>query len=186
MEWTKTNVYSTFHICWGAQAGLYYHYGIPKKQLDKKLFGVFRHRLLDKLEPIFRGFNEYFNAPHSRHTTILEEDILKQPQLKLLAVSEEAGVYIVSAQNGRQFFVTGHSEYDADTLAKEYYRDLEKGLPIEMPVNYFPNNDPSRDPPVTWRSHSTLLYTNWLNYYVYQTTPFDLKELDQVDGKHAE
>ncbi len=180
MAWSKTNVYSTFHICWGAQAGLYYHYGIQKHRLPKKMFGIFRHRLLDKREPIFRGFNEYFNVPHSRHTTVYAEEIEKNPKLRILAESEESGVYIVSAKNGRQFFVTGHSEYDADTLAKEYFRDLDKGLPIEIPVNYFPDNNPENEPPVTWRSHSTLLFTNWLNYYVYQTTPFDLKDLDTI------
>ncbi len=180
MAWSKTNVYSTFHICWGAQAGLYYHYGIKKHRLDKKMFGIFRHRLLDKREPIFRGFNEYFNVPHSRHTTVYAEEIEKNLKLRILAESDEAGVYIVSAKNGRQFFVTGHSEYDAETLAKEYFRDLDKGLPIEIPVNYFPDNNPENEPPVTWRSHSTLLFTNWLNYYVYQTTPFDLKDLDSI------
>ncbi len=180
MAWSKTNVYSTFHICWGAQAGLYYHYGIQKHRLDKKMFGIFRHRLLDKKEPIFRGFNEYFNVPHSRHTTVYAQEIEKNPKLRILSVSEEAGVYIVSAKHGRQFFVTGHSEYDGETLAKEYFRDIDKGLPIDVPVNYFPDNDPKKEPLVTWRSHSTLLFTNWLNYYVYQTTPFDLKELDEM------
>jgi len=177
MEWSKTHVYSTFHICWGAQAGMYYHYGVQKHQLDKKMFGVFRHRLLDKMEPIFRGFNETFNVPHSRHTTVYEEEIANVPQLKILAKSPVSGVYIVMAKKGRQFFVTGHSEYDADTLAKEYFRDVNKGLPIDVPVNYFPDDDPTKEPPITWRSHSTLLFTNWLNYYVYQTTPFDLEAM---------
>jgi len=182
MEWTKTHVYSTFHICWGSQAGMYYHYGVQKHRMEKKMFGVFRHRLLDKMEPIFRGFNETFNVPHSRHTTVYAEEIKKVPQLKIIAESDVSGVYIVMAKNGRQFFVTGHSEYDADTLAKEYFRDVNKGLPIDIPVNYFPDDDPTKEPPVTWRSHSTLLFTNWLNYYVYQTTPYDLEALEALES----
>ena len=177
MEWSKTNVYSTFHICWGAQAGLYYHYGIQKYPLDEKCFGIFRHRLLAENHPITRGFDEIFWAPHSRHSTVLRKEIERFPELEILAVSEQAGVYMAGRRDGRQFFITGHSEYDRDTLAAEYFRDLNKGLKIAMPENYFPDNDPRKAPLYTWRGHANLLYTNWLNYYVYQATPYDLEEL---------
>ncbi len=178
MEWSKTNVYSTFHICWGAQAGLYYHYGIRKYKLDKKLFGVFPHRVEYKNPILMRGFDDVFMVPHSRHTTVMREDIEKVPELKILASSEEAGVYAVFTRGGRQVFITGHSEYDADTLKKEYLRDKNAGLPIEIPVNYFPDDDPEKEPLVTWRGHANLLYSNWLNYFVYQATPFDLSSIN--------
>lgn len=177
MEWTKTNAHSTFHICWGAQAALYYHYGIPKYTLNEKISGVFKHKLLHKKTNLFRGFDDVFTAPHSRHSEIHAEDIDAVEELKLMAISDEVGVYIVSGMNGRQIFVMGHSEYDADTLANEYYRDLtQKTKPI-IPKNYFVNNDPSNEPIVSWRSHGQLLYTNWLNYYVYQSTPYDIDKL---------
>ena len=172
MEWTKTNVTSTMHICWGAQAGLYYHYGVPKHFLPKKMFGVFEHNRADNID-LLRGFDELFYAPHSRHTETRRADIEKVPALSILSASDEAGVYIVSAQNGRQIFVTGHSEYDKLTLHGEYVRDAEKGEPIEPPVNYYPDGDTTREPVVRWRGHSNLLFTNWLNYYVYQETPYD-------------
>lgn len=177
MEWSKSHVHSTFHICWGAQAGLYYHYGINKQPLDKKLFGIFEHTADYKKSILLRGFDDKFMVPHSRHTTVRREDIEAVPQLKILASSQEAGVYIVSTEGGRQFFITGHSEYDAETLKNEYIRDLNAGKPIEIPKNYFPNNDPSVEPMVSWRSHANLLYSNWLNYFVYQTTPYDIKEI---------
>ncbi len=177
MEWSKTHVTSTFHICWGAQAGLYYHYGIDKVPLDKKMFGVFKHKVEYKRSILFRGFDDEFLVPHSRHTTILREDIEKVPALRILASSEEAGVYAIIADHGKQIFITGHSEYDADTLNKEYVRDKNAGLPIEVPVNYFPNDDDTKPPLVTWRSSANLLYSNWLNYFVYQTTPYDLEEI---------
>jgi len=174
MEWSKTNVHSTFHICWGAQAGLYYHYGIQKKQLPEKLFGVFPHHADYKRSILLRGFDDEFMVPHSRHTTVLREDIEKIPELKILASSEEAGVYIVMNKEGRQIFVTGHSEYDPDTLEREYLRDKNQGLPIHVPVNYYPNDDDTKAPIVRWRGHGNLLYSNWLNYFVYQTTPYDI------------
>ena len=177
MEWSKTHVTSTFHICWGAQAGLYYHYGIKKIPLKKKLFGVFEHRPDYKRSILLRGFDDVFMVPHSRHTTVAAEDIKKVPELRILASSDEAGVYAVSTDKGRQIFITGHSEYDADTLKNEYFRDLEAGRPIEIPKNYFPGDDPSKPPLVTWRSHASLLYSNWLNYFVYQTTPYDINEI---------
>lgn len=176
-EWTKTNVTSTFHICWGAQAGLYYHYGIQKHTLPEKLFGVYDHRVEHKSSILFRGFDDVFRAPHSRHTTILREDVEKVPQLKILSSSDEAGLYVISTARGRQIFVTGHSEYDADTLKREYVRDVEVGLPIHVPKNYFPQDDPTQPPLVSWRSHANLLYSNWLNYFVYQVTPYDLKKI---------
>lgn len=180
MEWSKTNVTSTFHICWGAQAGLYYHYGIPKHHMDKKVFGIFEHYVVPqkKHKILLRGFDDKFYAPHSRHTETREEDILKVPELEILAKSEQAGVYIVTAKSERHFFITGHSEYDNNTLANEYFRDKEKGLDIEIPKNYFPNDDPSKEPPVIWRSHANLLYSNWLNYFVYQTTPYDINKIN--------
>lgn len=176
-EWTKTNVTSTFHICWGAQAGLYYHYGIQKHALPEKLFGVYDHKVEHKSSILFRGFDDVFRVPHSRHTTILREDVEKVPQLKILASSDEAGLYVLSTARGRQIFVTGHSEYDAETLKREYVRDVEAGLPIHVPKNYFPNDDPTQPPLVTWRSHANLLYSNWLNYFVYQVTPYDLTKI---------
>ena len=173
MEWSKTHVHSTFHICWGAQAGLYYHFGIQKQQLDKKLFGVFPHTVDYKRSILFRGFDDVFMVPHSRHTTVRREDIEAVPELRILASSEEAGVYVVSTRHGRQIFVTGHSEYDADTLKSEYLRDKNLGLPIDPPKNYFPGDDDTKAPLVSWRSSANLLYSNWLNYFVYQSTPFD-------------
>jgi len=177
MEWTKTNVTSTFHICWGAQAALYYHYGIPKYQLDKKLFGVFPHRVDHKKSILFRGFDDEFYVPHSRHTTIKREDVEKVPELKILSSSDEAGVYVISTAKGRQIFVTGHSEYDRETLQKEYQRDVDAGLPIEVPKNYFPDDNPKKKPYMNWRGHANLLYSNWLNYFVYQTTPYDIDKI---------
>ena len=179
MEWSKTHVHSTLHVCWGAQAGLYYHYNIPKYSLDKKLFGVFPHVALKKQSPLFRGFDDVFHIPHSRHTENHAEDILARPELELLSVSEEAGVFAVKSEDNRRFFFTGHPEYDPDTLAKEYFRDVDKGLPIDVPAHYFPNNDPAQAPVVNWRSAGQLLYTNWLNYYVYQTTPYDLRKISE-------
>ena len=177
MEWSKKNVTSTFHICWAAQAALYYHYGIEKHKLDKKMFGVFRHRVEHKKSILFRGFDDEFMVPHSRHTTVCREDILKHKVLKILASSDEAGVYVISTNRGRQIFVTGHSEYDADTLKNEYLRDKNAGLEINVPQNYFPNDDDTKDPVVSWRSSANLLYSNWLNYFVYQVTPYDLNEI---------
>ena len=174
MEWSKTNVHSTFHICWGAQAGLYYHYGIPKRPLDEKLFGVFAHHADYKRAILLRGFDDVFYAPHSRHTTVLREDIEKCPELRILASSEEAGVYIAMTGQGKQVFVTGHSEYDPETLGLEYHRDKSLGLPIQVPKNYYPNNDDQAEPIVRWRGHANLLFSNWLNYLVYQTTPYDI------------
>ncbi len=177
MEWSKTHVHSTLHICWGAQAGLYYHYGIKKYPLQKKLFGVFKHSVDYKNSILFRGFDDEFMVPQSRHTTVHTEDIEAVPQLKILASSSEAGVYAVSSAGGRRIFITGHSEYDADTLANEYFRDLNAGEKIELPKNYFGGNDPSNPPTVTWRAHANLLYSNWLNYFVYQTTPYDIESI---------
>ncbi len=177
MEWSKTHVHSTFHVCWGAQAAFYYHYGIPKHAMDKKLFGVFPHRALKPNSPLFRGFDDVFYVPHSRHTENRAEDILEIPALELLAVSEEAGVFAVKSRDNRQFFITGHPEYDPDTLAREYRRDVDKGLPIDVPRHYFPDDDPTKEPIVQWRSAAQLLYTNWLNYYVYQTTPYDVRNI---------
>ena len=178
MEWSKKNVTSTFHIWWGAQAGLYYHYGIKKHNLDKKMFGIFKHKVDHKNSILFRGFDDEFMVPHSRHTTVLEEDIRKCDQLKILSTSEEAGVYVVATDRGRQIFVTGHSEYDANTLKKEYERDKNLGLEIDVPVNYFPDDDDTKDPMVTWRSSANLLYSNWLNYFVYQVTPYNIDEIE--------
>ena len=177
MAWSRTHVHSTLHICWGAQAGLFYHYGVPKHALDKKLFGVFPHKVLKPSSPLFRGFDDQFYVPHSRYTEVWAEDLAKVPQLELLATSEEAGVFAVKTQDSRQFFLTGHPEYDPDTLAKEYHRDVEKGLNIALPQHYFPHDDPTQAPVVRWRSAAQLLYTNWLNYYVYQTTPYDLRDI---------
>ena len=177
MEWSKTNVHSTLHICWGAQAGLYYHYGIQKQQLPEKLFGVFEHRADYKRSILMRGFDDTFWVPHSRHTTVLREDIEAVPGLKILASSEQAGVYAVMNKEGRQIFVTGHSEYDPLTLKAEYDRDKNLGLPIRVPENYFPGDDDTAEPIVRWRSSANLLFSNWLNYFVYQTTPYDIMSI---------
>lgn len=177
MEWSKTHVTSTFHICWGAQAGLYYHYGIQKYQLPEKMFGIFEHRLVRKNTKLLRGFDDIFMAPHSRHTGIRREDIKQTPTLSIMAESDTAGVYVAASRGGKHIFVTGHSEYDALTLHEEYMRDLGKGLHISVPVNYYPDDDPSKPPRVTWRSHAHLLYSNWLNYFVYQATPYNLHEI---------
>ncbi len=175
MEWSKTHVHSTFHICWAAQAGLYYHYGIQKRKVPEKLFGVFPHTVEYKNSILFRGFDETFMVPQSRHTTVDRADIEKIKELKILASAEKTGVYAVSSKNGRQIFITGHSEYDADSLKNEYVRDISQGKSIKLPENYFPNGDPTKLPIVTWRAHANLLYTNWLNYFVYQTTPYDIQ-----------
>jgi homoserine O-succinyltransferase len=177
MEWGKRHVFSTFHICWGAQAGLYHWYGIPKYPIPAKQFGVFPHRVLQKNIKLLRGFDDVLYAPHSRHTEIRRVDIEKVPELDILVESDEVGIYIVASQDGRQVFVTGHSEYDPLTLKSEYDRDVALGLPIAVPSNYYPNDDPSRTPQVRWRSHANLLFANWLNYYVYQETPYDLNNL---------
>ncbi|MBQ9132282.1 MAG: homoserine O-succinyltransferase [Clostridia bacterium] len=177
MEWSVSHVHSTFHICWGAQAGLYYHFGVDKRQLDKKLFGIFPHSADYKRSILFRGFDDVFYVPHSRHTTVDRKDLEKIHELKILASSPEAGVFALSTRNGRQIFITGHPEYDPDTLNKEYVRDVNAGKPIEIPVNYFPDDDPTQPPLVRWRSAANLLYSNWLNYFVYQTTPYDLTEI---------
>ena len=177
MDWAKENVFSTLYICWGAQAGLYYNYGINKRPLPEKKFGVFKHRALVSGVPIFRGFDDVFKAPHSRHTEVSREDIEKEPRLQLLAISDEAGVYAAMSDDGRQIFILGHPEYEAGTLASEYFRDRDKGLPISLPAHYFPNDDDEQQPLVLWRSHAQLLYTNWLNYYVYQATPYDRDEI---------
>ena len=174
MEWSKTHVHSTFHICWGAQAGLYYHYGIQKKLMSEKLFGVFPHKLDYRNSMLFRGYDDVFMVPQSRHTTVERSDIEKIDELQILASSEDTGVYAIKTKSGRQIFITGHSEYDADTLKNEYLRDLSQGKPISIPKNYFPNDDPEKEPIVSWRSHANLLYSNWLNYFVYQTTPYDI------------
>lgn len=183
MQWSTTHVHSTFHICWGAQAGLYYHYGVPKYDLAEKLFGVFEHRVVYKNPILLRGFDDVFMVPHSRHTTVLREDIEKIPQLKILAESDEAGVYIAAAHGGRRIFVMGHSEYDRDTLKTEYLRDKNAGLPISVPKHYFPNDDDMKTPEMTWRSHANLLYSNWLNYIVYQDTPYDVSTIQKLDAE---
>ena len=177
MEWSKTHVHSTFHICWGAQAGLYYHYGIKKYMLEKKLFGVFPHTVDYKNSILFRGFDDTFMVPQSRYTTFKTEDIRAVPQLKILASSKETGVYAVSSEKGKQIFITGHSEYDSNTLADEYFRDLKVGEKIEIPKNYFRGDNPENPPLVSWRAHANLLYSNWLNYFVYQTTPYDIETI---------
>ena len=173
MEWSKSNVFSTLHICWGAQAGLNYHYNIPKYQLEKKMFGVFAHKINDKTAELTRGLDDIFYAPHSRHTEVLRKDIEKVDELEILSESEEAGVFIVANKNRRQVFITGHLEYERNTLSDEYFRDVNKGLAIEMPKNYFPNDDDTKTPLVNWRGSANIVFSNWLNYYVYQTTSYD-------------
>lgn len=177
MEWSKTHVHSTIHICWGAQAGLYYHYGIQKHQMEKKMFGVFKHKADYKRSILLRGFDDTFWVPQSRHTTIHREDVEAVPGLKILASSDECGVYAVSSKGGRQIFITGHSEYDPDTLKNEYLRDKNLGLPIDVPANYFRDDDDTKEPIVRWRGHANLLFSNWLNYFVYQTTPYDIMDV---------
>lgn len=181
MEWSKSHVYSTFHICWGAQAALYYHYGIEKVNLEEKLFGVFAHRVTHKGSILFRGFDDVFLVPHSRHTTIRRDQIEQVPELKILAESDKAGVYAISTNGGRQIFITGHSEYDAQTLNDEYRRDRAAGQPIKLPENYFPNDDDTQTPLCTWRSGGNLLYSNWLNYFVYQGAPYDIMTIPPLD-----
>lgn len=183
MEWSKTNVTSTMHLCWGAQAGLYYHYGIKKHRLDEKVFGVFEHRVMKRKVPLVRGFDDYFMAPHSRHTENRTEDIQNVKDLTILAESEEAGVFLVIADEGRRIFVMGHPEYDRITLDKEYKRDKAKGADIALPKNYYPNDNSEKRPHLQWRSHGNILYSNWLNYYVYQTTPYDFINTAEIVGK---
>ena len=182
MDWSRKSVWSTMHICWGAQAGLYHHYGVAKYPLKEKMFGLFHHRALDLKDPLLRGFDEVFLAPHSRYTEVRRADIEAASELKLLAVSEEAGTYIAASRDGRDVFVTGHPEYDRLTLKAEYDRDIAKGMDIKVPANYFPGDDPRLPPLMTWRSHAHLLYANWLNYYVYQATPFDLEKLPAAEA----
>ncbi len=177
MEWSKTHVHSTLHICWGAQAGLYYHYGIKKIQLPQKLFGVFEHTVEEPNFMLFRGFDDRFKVPHSRNTTVSREDIERVPELKILASSKKAGIYAIKTDGGKQIFLMGHAEYDRDTLKKEYLRDVTAGVPITVPENYFPDDDPDKSPLVTWRSCAHLLYGNWLNYFVYQTVPYDITKI---------
>jgi len=179
MDWTKKHVHSTFHICWGAQAGLYHHYGIKKRPLSEKLFGVYPHEVEYKNSILFRGFDDVFYVPHSRHTTVNREDVENTPGLQVLSSSPQAGVYAVYAKKHKQIFITGHSEYDADTLLQEYRRDLDAGKPIHVPENYFPGDDPEKSPIVSWRAHANLLFCNWLNYFVYQTTPYDLADIPE-------
>jgi homoserine O-succinyltransferase len=178
MEWSKFNVFSTLHICWGAQAGLYYHFGIQKRLLPKKLFGVFEHKIEYNNSQLLKGFDDIFMVPHSRHTTIERSDIESDENLQILASSHDAGVYIAANKNGRQYFITGHSEYDRNTLAEEYLRDIEKGLEIDVPCNYFPENNPEKEPHFSWGCHANLMFSNWLNYCIYQSTPYDLSELE--------
>ena len=177
MEWTKTNVFSTLHICWGAQAGLYYHYGVPKYALSQKMFGVFPHKVLQHNHQLVRGFDDVFYVPHSRHTEVRKEDILRCGQLEILTESEISGVHIVASKDGRQFFVTGHSEYDLYTLANEYFRDVKKKMKIQLPYHYFPDDNPEKLPNFIWKSHDNLMFSNWLNYFVYQQTPYNLETL---------
>ncbi len=176
-DWADHHVTSTMFICWAAQAGLHYHFGIPKYPLGKKMFGIFDHQISDSKLPIFRGFDDVFRAPHSRHTEILAKDLFKVPEIELISYSEKAGVYMAMANNGKQLFITGHPEYSRETLNREYKRDFEKGLPIDLPVNYYLNDDPSKEPVLSWRSHANLLFLNWLNYYVYQETPYNLHDI---------
>jgi homoserine O-succinyltransferase len=183
MEWSKTHVTSTLHLCWGAQAGLYYHYGIQKYPLPKKMFGVYSHQVKNRKVPLVRGFDDYFYAPHSRHTEVRKEDIENCPELTILAESKEAGVFLIIAKDGRQIFVMGHPEYDRLTLDKEYKRDKGKGLPIELPVNYYPEDDETQKPLLEWRSHGNILYSNWINYYVYQNTPYEFINMEEILAK---
>ncbi|MBR4346382.1 MAG: homoserine O-succinyltransferase [Oscillospiraceae bacterium] len=183
MDWSLKNVYSTFHICWGAQAGLYHHFGIPKYDLPQKMFGLFDHKVLNQYHPLVRGFDDVFVVPHSRHTEVRREDIDKVPQLEIITESDRSGVHIVGDRSQRLFFVTGHSEYDRRTIANEYFRDLGKGLPINMPYHYFPYDDPEQVPYFNWRGHANLMFSNWVNYIVYQGTPFDLNELTPIKTK---
>lgn len=183
MEWSKTHATSTLHLCWGAQAGLYYHYGIPKRMLDNKMLGVYAHKVQNRKVPLVRGFDDIFYAPHSRHTEVSKEDILKHKELTILAESEEAGVFLVIDEDGKQIFVMGHPEYDRYTLHNEYMRDKNKGLDISMPVNYYPDNDDTKRPLLQWRSHGNILYSNWLNYYVYQQTPYEFINMHEIKGK---
>jgi homoserine O-succinyltransferase len=183
MSWSLTNVYSTVHICWGAQAALYYHYGIQKYPLAEKLSGIYNHTVLNPLHPLMRGFDDNYFAPHSRYTEIHIDDIIKCNDLIPLSVSKKAGIHIISSKDGRQIYVTGHAEYDRDTLAKEYFRDVNKGLNPHVPYHYFPNDDKTKTPPFSWRSNAHLLFANWLNYYVYQQTPYDLKDLSPLNVK---
>lgn len=180
MDWSVNNVYSTLHICWGAQAGLYHHFKIPKYALDNKMFGVFTHSLLDPNVKLLRGLDDEFYVPHSRHTEVRKEDILKVEELEILSESEDAGIYAVMTKDGKQIFITGHSEYDADTLSKEYWRDIDKGLEIDIPKNYFKDNDPNKQPVVKWRSSANILFFNWLNYYLYQEVPYNFDYEDYV------
>ncbi len=180
MEWSKTHVHSTFHICWAAQAALYYHYGIQKIPLPEKLSGVYPHWVVRRSSMLMRGFDDCFMVPHSRNTTVALEDVMACDKLKILAVSEKAGLYAAATEGGRQIFITGHSEYDADTLKGEYIRDLKQGINPHVPENYFPNDDPSREPIMSWRSHANLLYMNWLNYFVYQSTPYDIQTIEPI------
>ncbi len=177
MEWSKTHVFSTLHICWAAQAALYYHYGVPKHKLDKKLFGVYEHNVLTPKHPLLRGFDEQFIAPHSRHTECRISDIEQEKRLEVLVSSEKAGAFIIAAKDRNMFFVSGHAEYDNDTLSREYFRDKAKGLQIDVPENYFPEDDPEKRPPNKWRGHAHLMFSNWLNYFVYQLTPYDVNEI---------
>ncbi|MGN0605416.1 MAG: homoserine O-succinyltransferase [Oscillospiraceae bacterium] len=181
MEWSKKHVFSTMHICWGAQAGLYYHFGVPKYQLKKKMFGIFPHSIERKNSQLLKGFDEGFLVPHSRHTEVRREDIEKVPQLEILTYSDMSGIHIVANRNGRQYFITGHSEYDRETIAQEYFRDAEKGLEIDIPYNYFPDDDVNKQPVFRWRCHANLMFSNWLNYCVYQRTPYNLDELENMD-----
>ncbi|MBQ5755126.1 MAG: homoserine O-succinyltransferase [Oscillospiraceae bacterium] len=185
MEFTKTNVYSTLHVCWGAQAALYYHYGVEKELLPEKMFGVFEHRVTRPANPLVRGFDEVFYAPHSRHTGVCRADIDACSDIRILAESDEAGVFLMSTENGRQIFVTGHPEYDKYTLDSEYRRDIAKGMDMHVPFNYYPNDDPDKEPLFRWRAQAHLLYSNWLNYYVYQNTPYDLAKLEALQGKRS-
>jgi len=186
MEWSKSNVYSTLHICWGAQAGLYYHFGVEKRMLPQKLSGVYRHKVLEPLHPLVRGFNDHFMIPHSRYTELCTEQLEDCDDLVVLAGSPQAGPAIIATKNGRQIFCTGHAEYDRYTLAGEYFRDVGRGLNPQVPENYFPNDDPDAEPGMRWRAHANLLFINWLNYYVYQQTPYDLRELIKMGEKVAE
>lgn len=179
-EWSKSHVYSTLHICWGAQAGLYYHYGIPKYDLPQKCFGIFPHHIEKPMDPLLKGFDELFMVPHSRHTEIRRDDVEKCSELEILTASDISGVHIIGAKNGRQYFITGHSEYDRHTIANEYFRDVKKGLPIQIPVNYFPDDNPENPPLFTWRCHANQMFSNWLNYCVYQKTPYDLETLETL------